>query len=45
MRSSAQSYYNALLAAGRVHELTLLEAQRDLDRANRAAGYPTLFGF
>jgi hypothetical protein len=45
MRSSARSYYNALLAAGRVHALTLTEAQRDLDRATQRIELTQPFSF
>lgn len=45
VRSNVRSYYNALLAAGRVHELTLNEAQRDLDSINRVINIPPLFNF
>ena len=45
MNSNARSYYNALLAAGRVRQLTLTEAQRDLDRAIRVVDFPPLYNF
>jgi len=44
VRSNVRSYYNALLAAGRVHALTLTEAQRDLDRVTRVE-FMQPFGF
>lgn len=45
MRSTARSYYNALLAAGRTRELSISEAQRDLDSVNVALLAPPVFTF
>lgn len=45
MKTNARSYYNALLAAGRVRELTLDEAQRDLDQAVRPVAFAPLYHF
>jgi hypothetical protein len=45
VRSNARSYYNALLAEGRVHALTLTEAQRDLERATQRIELMRSFSF
>jgi hypothetical protein len=45
MRSTARSYYNALLASGRVRQLSLTEAQRDLDSVGITLMAPPVFNF
>ena len=37
VRTSTERYYNALLAAGRAYQLSIGEAQHDLERARIAA--------
>jgi hypothetical protein len=45
MRSTARSYYNALLASGRVRQLSLTEAQRDLSSVDIPLTVPPVFNF